>query len=121
MEIVSKELSAAQILAEIPEIVHAFRRMGLEELTVVFGWASGQEIDRWWHPHFMTLDNLESFVRQHVEDGVFLPGESDLHICDRANAVEFLLCHESDIHLRTEDAATAVTIGQAWDRKGYRR
>lgn len=121
MEIVTKELSAAQILGEIPAIVRAFRRMGLGELTVVFGWASGCEVDRWWQPHFVTLAGLESFVRQHVEEGVFLPGESDLHICDRANTVEFLLCHESDIHLRTENAAIAETIEQAWDRKGYRR
>jgi hypothetical protein len=121
MEIVSKELTAAQLLAEIPAIVEAFRHMGLEELTVVFGWASGCETDRWWQPRFVTSAGLESFIRQHVEERIFLPGNSDLHICDRANIVEFLLCHESDIHLRTEDAATAVTIGQAWDRKGYRR
>jgi hypothetical protein len=121
MEIVTRRLNAAQLLAEIPEIVEMFRLNGLEHLTVEFGWGSGQAIDQCWYPHLVSLVDLESFIQRRLNEDVFLPGQSDLFIRDSTNVVEFLLCHESDIHLRTENAAIAKMIEQAWDRKGYRR
>jgi hypothetical protein len=47
-------------------------------------------------------------------------GRDDLHINTPDGRVQFLLCHESDIHLTTEDAGLLDRLRSMWLADGHR-
>ena len=119
MKIGSGPITSRQVLDEVLEIVRLLRASGIEDVIVYYGWGSRLEINQLWSPININLDNLPAFVRDSVEKGVFSPGNSDLIIEDKAGTLTFLLCHESDIHLMTENRNLIDETKRHWREKGY--
>jgi hypothetical protein len=119
MELVSGLLNAKQLLAEVPEIVDLLRSAGVEEAIVVFGWGSKLSADQLWGENRVRVDDLPAFVQSGADAGTFVPGAADLIIRDSAQILEFRLCHESDIHLVTDDEAILDRTTQRWAERGY--
>jgi hypothetical protein len=120
MEVVSGQLSENQILEEVPEIVKLLGRSGLEDVLVEYGWGSRTDTDKLWLDIELQLRELQTFVETSVKEGIFLPGKSDLIIQDKLKTVKFTLCHESDIHLLSDDQPILDLTVRHWREKGYR-
>ena len=74
-----------------------------------------------WQPASLRVSDLPAFVRQSIEKGVFVPGDSDLIIRDPAGTVEFMLCHESDLHLSSGNDKLTERVNEEWREKGTDR
>ncbi len=112
-------ISREQIVEEVPEIVELLRAHGIEDVIVEHGWGSGLEIDELWHPIPVKARDLPAFVERATKEGVFLPGSADLTIRNLSRSVQFTLCHESDIHLVTDDNSLIDQTSRHWSEKGY--
>jgi hypothetical protein len=121
MRIASAPMTGAQIVGEISVIARLLIANGINEVIVYSGWGSGLSVDELWRPRRMNPGDLPDFLRTGIEAGVFRPGNSDLFIEDEAKSFEFLLCHESDIHLTTGIQSLMEQTAQHWAEIGYSR
>ena len=119
MKIGTGPITGSQVLDEVHEIATLLRSSGIEDLAVYYGWGSRLEINQLWTPIDIKVEDLPAFVRDSVEQGIFSPGNSDLIIEDKAGSVKFLLCHESDIHLTTENLKLIEETKRHWSEKRY--
>lgn len=67
------------------------------------GWGSDLPIDALWKPVAIRVQEIAAFVESASACRDFLAGNSDLYFEVTVPSAEFLICHESDIHLKTED------------------
>lgn len=120
MNCVSGPLTPAQVLDELPEIVKLLRLSGIEELLVEFGSGCKLEAQRLWQDMEVRLNDLVAFVQRSIEEGIYSPGRADLIVQDRDRNFECLFCHESDIHVVTEDMSMIEQVNKRWMEKGYK-
>lgn len=120
MKCVSGPLTPAQVLEELPEIVNLLRLGGIEELLVEFGSGCKLEAQRLWQDTVVGLADLAAFIQRSIEEGIYSPGRADLILQDRDRSFECLFCHESDIHLETEDVSMIEKVNKRWMDKGYK-
>lgn len=59
-------------------------------------------------------DDLLDFLSRSMAEGIYHLSEDDFHVQNRALGVDFLLCHESDIHLETENREVAAYTKARW-------
>jgi hypothetical protein len=119
MTCVTGPLTAVQILDEVPEIVNLLQANGIESLTVEYGWGCKLEASRLWQDIEVRLQDLVAFIRSSIEQGIYSPGQADLVLQDRDRTFECLFCHESDIHLVTDDGGLITQATRRWMDKGY--
>jgi len=121
MKIESSPLTGVQIAEEVPAIAEILSANGIEDVIVSNGWGAGLTVDELWKPFHVKTRELATFLNSSIGNGVFRPGNSDLFIEDEAKSFEFLLCHESDIHLKTENPKLIEQTAEHWAEKGYCR
>lgn len=120
MELVTEELSREQLLGQVPRIAEVFSSMGVETVVVEPGWGSSVNTGELWNESEISTNDLDKFVQASVKAGVFNPGMSDLFIMNRDRTAQFKLCHESDIHLATEDQELCDRVARLWIENGLR-
>jgi hypothetical protein len=86
----------------------------------MYGWACNLDIDELWKDIPITIEELGSFIQQSTERGIYNLGRSDLFIQVKDGTVKFLLCHESDINLETENSELLQEVKAHWAAQGYR-
>jgi len=86
----------------------------------MYGWACKLDIDELWKDIPIAIDGLGQFIQQSIERGGYNPARSDLFIQTEDGVVQFLLCHESDIHLKTESSELLQEVKPHWVSQGYR-
>jgi hypothetical protein len=114
MELVSGTLTPEQMLDQIPEISEIFSSLAVETLFVEFGWGSNEQ----WTTTQIHTKELCTFVKESMSRSAFIPGASDLFIRDGGQTGQFKLCHESDIHLVTENQALGDRVATLWNKEG---
>ena len=119
MTCVTGPLTPAQLLDEVPEIVKLLQSSGIENLTVEYGWGCKLETSQLWQDIEVRLQDLVAFILSSIEKGIYSPGCADLVLQDRDRTFECLFCHESDIHLVTEDDGLITQATRRWLDKGY--
>ena len=119
MTCVTGPLTPVQILDEVPEIVKLLQSSGIENLRVEYGWGCKLETSRLWQDIEVRLQDLVAFIRNSIEEGIYSPGQADLVLQDRDRTFECLFCHESDIHLVTDDDGLITQATRRWLDKGY--
>jgi len=119
MEIITQTLTTEQIRNELGYIVDFFRAHGTEELTVRYGWSCNLPMDELWQDIATTAEGLPRLVERSIADGLYPIGDADLFIRDRPGRVEFLLCHESDVHCESTDMEIVEQVKQQWQKRGY--
>jgi hypothetical protein len=107
MTFVTSPLTRTQLLDEIPQIVGWLQSNGIDDLVIEYG--SGCKLE----------PELVPFIQSSIESGIYEPGEADLVVHDRDRNFECLFCHESDIHLATDDESILTQAAQRWLDKGY--
>lgn len=119
MTCVTGRLTPAQLLDEVPEIVKLIQTTGIKHLVVEFGSGCKLEPNQLWQEIDVGLIDLVAFVQDSIEKGIFSPGQADLVLQDRDRSFECVFCHESDIHLMSDDNAIITGATRRWMDKGY--
>ena len=119
MKCVTGTLTPTQLLEEVPEIVKLLQASGIENLVVEYGWGCKPGSGDLWQDIEIPLRDLVAFIQESIEKGIYSPGQADLVLQDRGGNFECLLCHESDIHLATEDDGILTQAARRWMDKGY--
>jgi len=116
VELVTGSLNNATLLGCVPDIAAWYLLFGMECLVVEYGWGSDQQ--KLWTAIDVNVEGLTQFVARSVDEGGFVPGSSDLLISDRLKTLQFRLCHESDIHVESDNLAAMQLIERQWSIKG---
>lgn len=116
MEVRTGPLSESQLEQEIDNLAGLLARKGLRELQVAFGWDCNLSIDEMWQYQPVKSAELSSFISGAEERGILTLGKGDL-FC-RCENFEFILCHESDIHLESFESRQ-VEFEERWFNLGY--
>lgn len=67
----------------------------------------------------MPLDRLLPFMTEGECRGYYRIGRDNLHVKAGTGRVEFLFCHESDIHFISEDTELVERLKAAWLAEGF--
>ena len=117
MKLASGPRTSEQLWLEAQEIAALLGRLQITDLTVFFGY-NGSSDDRFDDELYQDIeikaDDLLGFLSQSITDGRYHLGEQDFHIRSLAGDVEFLICHESDVHLETDNAEVASALRARW-------
>lgn len=70
--------------------------------TVLYGYGTNLHIDLWYKPMSVGTCGMSWFIEESVDQRIFVPDGSDLHINSPGNELAILFCHESDIHVDGE-------------------
>src|SRR5450631_3799402 len=101
MEICTQRpLPAEQLREEVPQIIAWLQERQVREVEVMYGCCLAP-IDLAWKPMHIAISDVPSFIARSEVDGLFEFAQSDLWI--KGGDVEFLLCHEADIHVISAD------------------
>ena len=114
MKIVSGLMAPEQMLEEAHEIVALFKKLAVQDLVVWYGFGCDCEFDEQYQEIEVKTDDLLGFLSGTIARGVYLPGDADLFIESRPPSILFLLCHESDVHLETDDEQAADHFRARW-------
>jgi hypothetical protein len=119
MEIRTNILIPAQIEAEIDEFVTFLNTKGINDLTVMYGWACNLNYKELYQKIPLATEKLKQFIVQSIENGVYKIGQCDLFIQTNQDELEFVLCHEADIHFKTTNALLVQEMKSNWQAKDY--
>ena len=118
-EVRTQPLTVDQLRERVPEISTLLRSWGYERITVMYGSESNLLMDDLWRPMEIDTLALPAWIERTQREGIFRYGRSDLHIEDLQKTLEFLLCHESDIHFASTDQSRVQEVITLWRAKGF--
>jgi hypothetical protein len=119
MMCVTGPLTPRQLLDEVPEILQLLQASGIDRLLVEYGSGCKVKPGQLWQDIEIRPPELIAFLRASIEQGIYSPGEADIMLLDRDWTFECLLCHESDIHLVSQDDALITAAARRWINKRY--
>ena len=117
MKLVSGLRTSEQLWSEVQEIAALLTRLQITDLIVSYGY-NGSSDDRFDDELYQDIeikaDDLLGFLSRSITEGRYHLGEQDFHIRSLAGDVVFLICHESDVHLETDNAEIASAMRVRW-------
>ncbi len=119
MELTTGILKVEQIKREIDTIVSLLGGRGVERVAVSYGFGCEIDTDKQYKDIYVPTDRVDGFIEETVTKGIYDWGEYDLYIKSYSPDVEFLLCHESDIHAITDNKEIFEWIKSKWLSSGY--
>ena len=119
MEIASGYMRPEQVWQEAQEIAALFGRLHIEALTVFYGFGCDNDADDQYRDIEVKTGELLAFLSRSIADGLYHLAKADFYIESKPLGVLFLLCHESDVHLETEDGQVADYMRARWAGKEY--
>ena len=121
MRISTEALTVPQLELEISLICGFFRERELEDLTVMYGWSCKVEPEEGlWQYVAVSAGELPSYIQASRDRGIFVLGDSDLHIMARQNDVEFVIGHEADLSFFSNNAAIVNEVRSSWISRGIK-
>ena len=117
-EIVTSELHPNELMRQIGEIVRILLSMGIRTVEVEYGWGCRLPEEALWQRIPVALDSLIGVLAEAIDSGIFSPGSSDLSIVNSEELFNILICHESDIHLRTTNSRLTECLLKLWRLEG---
>lgn len=119
MELTTGYIKSEQVQNELDTILDILWKKSVSQVTVSFGFDCGVDIDELYVENSVATDELKVFLEQSVAEDKYTFGSNDLYIKAAEINVEFLLCHESDVHLYTENADIFDLIKTKWLEENY--
>jgi hypothetical protein len=120
VELVTEPLTRERLRSEFLQVVEWLKQRDIQDLSVLHGYGANLPMDEVYKPHLVKTEELLAFVEHCIGSGAFAFGESDLHI-DSGKSMTFAaftFCHESDLHVESDDAAFIEQLKVAWTAKG---
>src|SRR5687768_15887041 len=112
VELSTGYLDFEQLDAEVVNIADDLLAFGVETAFVTFGFGCERGKAVQWEEIPVPVRDLVQFVAESESEGMFELGEADLHV--RAGGVEFLLCHERDVHCSGEECPLLAAVRKRW-------
>lgn len=119
MELTSGILKVEQIKNELDTLVSLFKDCDVDLVKVAYGFGCESDMDVQYVDMEIPTKDLKDFIERSVAKGIYKFGYNDLHVKSEQEDVEFLLCHESDIHLYTDSNESFNWILNKWLISGY--
>jgi hypothetical protein len=118
--IITKTLDVTRLREELSYLAHFFQIQGSVACKVVFGFAWGNEYYAGdWVPEDTPIRELEAKITSVEASGLGALARDDLYVT--IAGVEFLFCHEGDIHLEFDASRdVAEHFFERWRDLGYR-
>jgi hypothetical protein len=115
VELSTGYLTYEQLDAEVLAIADDFRSFGVGMVHVTFGF--GCQVDRLVQTEDVPVptSRFAQFIADCEADETYDLGEANLHV--RGGGVEFLLCHERDVHCSGEDGPLLLAVRKRWARE----
>jgi hypothetical protein len=85
---------------------------GIDTAYITFGFGCDRERVVQWEDIPVPVHTLARFIADSEADETLELGESDLHI--RGGGVEFLLCHEGDVHCTGKMSPLLAAVRKRW-------
>jgi hypothetical protein len=120
MEVRTEPLEEGRLEGQLRLLYELCPQLDSLELDVSYGWACHLDIDRMWQDHRIPASELVTFIGQAISEGIVELGGSDLHINGVHAGFTFTLCHESDLHFRSDDPTLVARVTTAWREAGIR-
>lgn len=114
-ESVTSTITTAGVLQQIGEAVNVLKYLGHENIVIQYGWGCNLDYEDLWKPIPVRIDTLMENITKSKEEGIFMPGSSDLYVSDLVGSFQLKFCHESDIHLSTNDRHLFESITKVWE------
>jgi hypothetical protein len=110
-------LTRDQVLDEIKYL----ENLAANRSTVkaMLGWACKLPQDDLWRYVSVESSQIRDWIDDKIKAGIYDPGSSDLYL-GFPDGSEFLFCHESDVHVESDDRDLLRVIAKRWLEKGYR-
>ena len=102
MEIACEKLERSRLATEIGEVVKAIQQRTTGDLSVMYGFACTNDEKNQWTWIRVSVAGLSEFLADSSRKGIYEQGCADLYISVPSLAVDITLCHESDIHIKSE-------------------
>lgn len=121
MELTSGLLSRDDYLCAIDGVVKFLAGAGVRDVLVAYGFGCDCPDEQLYQDVPIPLDKLPSFIAHAEGLDFYRVGKDNLHIKDSKGHLEFLFCHESDIHFISEDADLIAQLKAVWLAEGHRK
>jgi len=109
-----REIGIERIFGGIVDFASA---RSVNTVEVMFGWGCNLGPDDLWVRIPVPLVSLTSLVEEKSRLGIFQFGESDLYVS--TGQFEFKICHEGDLHFKSEDGRLIVEVANLWKEFGH--
>jgi hypothetical protein len=119
VELTTGTLSRADYLRAVERVVELLRSAGVAEVLVAYGFGCDCPDEQLYQDVPMPLDRLLPFMAEGERLDYYRIGKDNLHVKDGTGRIEFLLCHESDIHFISEEAELVERVKGLWLAAGF--
>lgn len=119
-EIVTEQLPSSDIWERLDWMIEYLRRREVSQVELMYGVGMDMDNDEMFQPIEAAIEEVVPRIEEMVRSGVLTVGNGDIFIQSDAAGVQFHLCHESDIHVRTRDAERLQEISSEWQASGIR-
>jgi hypothetical protein len=117
---IAATLLPAQTLREwIGELACFLDTVGHGPYSVELGWGATLPTEQLWHQVEVAPKDIPALIRESEAKGVIRLGTSDLIIRSKERAINFTICHDSDIHFVSSDEDLLRTVTALWRAKGW--
>jgi hypothetical protein len=119
MELTSGLLSRDQYLQAIAGVVEFLAIEGVREVLVAYGFGCDCPDEQLYQDERISLDRLLPFIAEAERLDYYRVGKDNLHVKDDTGQIEFMFCHESDIHFFSEDKRLVEQLKAGWLAQGF--
>jgi len=117
MELTTGLLTQEQMQAELDAILSLLTGSESRDVEIMYGF--GCQVEEPYQTLTVSVAALSAFISQAQREGVWRLGEDDLHITVSDPDTEYLLCHESDVHVTSVDSQVLKFFTTRWLTQGY--
>lgn len=114
IELSTGYLNFEQLDAEVLAIIDDLHAFGVETAYVTLGAGCRLDEPLQWKDVPVPTTGLAQFIADCEADEVFELGASNL--CIRGAGIEFLLCHEHDVHCSGNESPRLLAVRKRWTR-----
>src|SRR5262249_24318621 len=119
MELTSGILSRDEYLHAVKQVAEFLRTAGVREVLVAYGFGSDCPDEPLYQDVPMALDRLHPFLAKAETADYYRLAKDNLHVNDGTGRIEFLFCHESDIHFISQDRGLIERLKELWLAEGF--
>lgn len=119
MELTSGPLPRDEYLRAIDGIVEFMLALDMREILVCYGFGCDWPEEQLYQCVSMLVTELSSFIADAESKDYFRVGRDNLHVTETTGRLEFVLCHEADIHFIADDFELISQLKKKWLSMGY--
>ena len=113
----TRTLNVPEFKTEFDSIIKTLEQNHIDNVEILFGWAWGNDYKNW-IPFQIKVSDIVSEIDKPQKQSLGQFRHDDIFITLTEWEIEFLFCHESDIHLSFNDAnEITASIIDTWNSK----